>query len=213
MDSPIGGFELLGVVAQPAEPAGASLSAAKATKGSKASHEGTDRPELDTPGECGSHGIAPVPARRQAGCRESTWWSWGRGLHGERKRIRRHQRGRPGAFVQWMIRDLPITPTGRMIFPCQQHPLSRESPLSPENAGGDRAFATCVFGSRTFLKCSLPGQQRIRFFLTTLIWSGKTSARASSTPPSISTILSSSDRPVTCGSSSTLSCHLRWHGF
>jgi len=85
---------------------------------------------------------------------------------------------RPGSSVYWMTRELPITPAGRMMVPWQQHPLSRESPSSPENVGGDRAFATCVFGSKTFLKCSLPGHQRIRFFLTTLIWSGKTSARA-----------------------------------
>ena len=45
MNGSIGGFELGGVVAQPVEPAGASLSAAKASEGAKASHEGTDRPE------------------------------------------------------------------------------------------------------------------------------------------------------------------------
>ena len=45
MDGSIGGFELGGVVAKPAEPAGASLSTAKTTEGSKAGHEGTDWPE------------------------------------------------------------------------------------------------------------------------------------------------------------------------
>lgn len=188
-----------------------------------------------------------MPARRQAGRRESAWWSWGRRLHGEGNRTGRHQRGaaksgseaaswrflrsinmqgfaaffrwqreahrRPGTSASWMTRDLPITPAGRMMEAWQHHPLSRESPSSPESAGGDRAFATCVFGSRTFLKCSLPGHQKTRFLLTTPIWSGKTSARASSMPPSISTIPSSSDRRMTCGSSSTLSCHLHWHGF
>ena len=118
----------------------------------------------------------------------------------------------PVLSVCWMTGDLPITLAGRMMKPWQQHPLSRESPSSPENAGDDRAFATCVFASKTFLKCSLPGRQRIRFLLTTLIWSGRTSARVSSTPPSISTILSSSDKRMKCGSSSMPSCHHRWHG-
>ena len=118
----------------------------------------------------------------------------------------------PVSSVYRTTRDLPITPAGRMMKPWQQHPLSRESPSSPGNAGDDRAFATCVFGSKTFLKCLLLGRQRIRFLLTTLIWSERTSARASSTPPSISTILSSSDRRMKCGSSSMPSCRHRWHG-
>ena len=109
-----------------------------------------------------------------------------------------------------MTGDLPITLAARMMKPWQQHPLSRESPSSPENAGDDRAFATCVSASKTFLRCSLLGRQRIRFLLTTLIWSGRIFARASSTPPSISTILSSSDRRMKCGSSSMPSCHHRW---
>ena len=45
MDGPIGGFEFAGVVAQPIKPAGVRLSAAKATEGSKASHEHADWPE------------------------------------------------------------------------------------------------------------------------------------------------------------------------
>ena len=118
----------------------------------------------------------------------------------------------PVSSVSWMTGDLPVTPAGRMMKPWQQHPLSRESPSSPGNAGDDRAFATCVFASKTFLKCLLLGRQRIRFLLTTLIWSGRTSARASSTPPSISTILSSSARRMRYGSSSMPSCRHRWHG-
>jgi len=75
--------------------------------------------------------------------------------------------------------------------PWQQHPLGRESLSSLENVGDGLAFATCAFALKTFWKCLLPARQKIRFLLTTLIWSGKTSARALSTPLSISTILSS----------------------
>ena len=39
MDGSIGGFELGGVVAKPAEPAGASLSAAKAQKSTDAGYQ------------------------------------------------------------------------------------------------------------------------------------------------------------------------------
>lgn len=75
--------------------------------------------------------------------------------------------------------------------PWQQHPLGSESLSRMENVGDGLAFATCAFALKTFWKCLLPARQKIRFLLTTLIWSGKTSARALSTPLSISTILSS----------------------
>jgi hypothetical protein len=126
-------------------------------------------------------------------------------------RCQRESICRPASSVYWMTHDLPSTLAGRMMGSWQQHPLSRESPSSLENAGVGRAFVTCVSASKTFLKCSLPGRQRMRFLLTTLTWNEKISAPASSTPPSISTIPSSSDRRMACVSSSMLSCRHRWH--
>ena len=75
--------------------------------------------------------------------------------------------------------------------PWQQHPLGSESLSRMENVGNGLAFATYAFALKTFWKCLLPARQKIRFLLTTLIWSGKTYAGALSTPLSISTILSS----------------------
>ena len=45
MDGSIGGFELGGVPGEPTKPAGGRLSASKATKGSKASHQKSGWPE------------------------------------------------------------------------------------------------------------------------------------------------------------------------